>query len=157
METQAILRGAKEVLLSTGWIQNQERRWNASRQTHEYCLVGALGAGRYERLGWAEYKEAYRVLTLALDSRGSPWAWIYDSPIEFNDAKGRTLDEVIELIDLAIALCATAKEEANDDTMAIRDPQEGPCMDALAEAVWSALVGVEAGEVTDAEGALVPA
>ena len=161
MEPQVVLRSAKEILLSQGWIQGDEVRWNESKATYEYCLVGALGATVAFRPGasvqWSDYKDAYQWLTRALDSRESSWAWIYDSPIEFNDANDRTLDEVIELIDRAIALCAAEKEKENDNTVALPDPQEGQHADPLAEAAWSALVGVEAGEVTDAEGALVPA
>jgi hypothetical protein len=89
MTTVELLRAAKDQLLTRGWIQHAERRPDG------VCLQGAvLAVGGFS---WEAFV-ALQVLACAL-----PEAESYNPVTYWNDAEGRTPEEVLALLDQAIA------------------------------------------------------
>ena len=95
-----ILRSAATYLDRHGWIQGSYYDATATVFTPAACLVGALGmvcyggpvdapALNYDDPGFGEFDAAYEYLDRYLLDRCELVAY------EFNDARGRTADEVI--------------------------------------------------------------
>lgn len=92
-----VLKKAR-ALIEQGWTQGAFKRYtdNPDRPI-EYCAVGAIREASNSEV-WGELYDAGICLSTAL--RGM--AYTHD-PIEFNDAPGRTREEVLEMFDKAIA------------------------------------------------------
>lgn len=112
MEVQDTLRRTKEVLLNEGWTQGHARTWTG--EGFSYCISGAISQAcvmpfvgssflqmHDERA--SEYQAAIEALSQTLGSFAIPSYGI----INYNDARGRTLDDMIELIDLTLARVVT--------------------------------------------------
>lgn len=109
-----VLEGTKKSLLERGWCQNR-----VQTPTGERCLLGHLswwngGLGsecyseenikhRYWLSGYDMGRD-FLINNLKKGSRGD--AMVLSN---WNDAPGRTKEEVLELLDKAIALCETNK------------------------------------------------
>lgn len=102
--TVEILRGAKTVLERNGWHQGTfydqaQHDTGVPRAQCRVCLMGAVyvaASGSPITYGYGA-AEAQGLLTETLDRRGR-WEQVYD----WNDAPGRTLAEVLELLDATI-------------------------------------------------------
>jgi hypothetical protein len=94
MTTVALLRAAKQELLTRGWIQG------LSQNAHGVCLQGAvLAVGG--RVFSTALLQAYQTLAGCL-----PEAEGYNPVVYWNDTPGRTPEEVLALLDQAIARAA---------------------------------------------------
>lgn len=90
MSAAEILREAKQLLVDRGWCQGNLQDCHGRR-----CMLGALRAAGFA-MPW--YRVAEDMLIRAIGDTGAHW-----SPVAvWNDAKGRTLDEVLNKFDQAI-------------------------------------------------------
>lgn len=104
------LRDAASYLARHGWVQGCYYDYTATVFTPAACVVGAIGivcyggpvdapAQHFEAPGWAQFEAALAFLDLYLFNRyGSTVA---PTSYDFNDAKGRTADEVIGVLNAA--------------------------------------------------------
>jgi len=117
LTTVEVLRGAKAVLERNGWHQGSlyditQLATGTPRNECRVCLVGAFCvAASGDPVGRnIQTDAAWDAVVHALDERGLLFA---DSPIaDWNDEPGRTVGEVFELLDEAIALA----ENTNNTT-----------------------------------------
>lgn len=84
------LLATKQILITEGWIQGSYI-CSGGR-----CLVGALAKATCESCGDAEDGEAANLLLSCTDGTKKLL-------VDWNDVKGRTKDDVLALIDLAVA------------------------------------------------------
>jgi hypothetical protein len=98
------LRATARYLARYGWVQGCHYDASATVFTPAACLVGALGmvcyggpvdtpARNYEDPGWQDFDEALSYLNDHLSSR-----WYATDAYLFNDAKGRTRTEVLDVL-----------------------------------------------------------
>jgi hypothetical protein len=94
-ETIAYLEATKATLLSQGWLQGAFG--NSKLDEGAVCLVGAISrVTRHQDfvVHTEQCSPAYKAIRAVLPSGASPALW--------NDARGRTLNQVIDLLDAAI-------------------------------------------------------
>lgn len=86
-EVIAVLKRARK-LIATGWTQHEMHQWRNGMMC--YCAIGALSAATSDTLAY-----------YAAKNRLVPFTG--RSIIRFNDAEGRTQEEVLAAFDKAIA------------------------------------------------------
>lgn len=105
METIEVLRQAADVIRQRGWTQYQ----NLDPETGAVCVDGAVHAvlfGDPQHLAGTECQPVLLELSQNLGEQQVVDPWDHDSPMvvtKWQDMKGRTQDEVLELIDTTIA------------------------------------------------------
>lgn len=101
MNEVQVLTEAKNLLIDVGWVQNTFESYDGDLNVNAYCATGAI------------YKTSKDKLTVeAIDTLEhilNPWYGIFIlrpkvSLIGWNDKKGRTKKQVIELFDKGIAV-----------------------------------------------------
>jgi hypothetical protein len=121
-----VLRSAALYLERHGWIQGAYYEQTATCFTPAACLVGAIGmvcyggpvdapAQHFDDPGFDDFEEAVTHLDLYLLAEDGSESY------EFNDARGRTADDVITLLRKA---AATPADEVKDTLRAIHLDQE---------------------------------
>jgi hypothetical protein len=90
--------------IEAGWCQGQMHRarfvaWNSKRR-HEYCLVGAVRLDHPDVVDLQAAARTEHLIAAAMIELGHSWNQLAD----FNDFPGRTKAEVLEVVDLAIAM-----------------------------------------------------
>jgi hypothetical protein len=97
------LRRAREILFEQGWYQG-----DLHGPDKESCLIGAIERARRIRLAEFDFEEAPVRKELEASLKPEVLAFFEDNEeglyaiAAWNDAPGRTFDEVIDLIDLTI-------------------------------------------------------
>lgn len=87
-ELRQLLTGARNAILKHGWVQHK-----AGSLGEGFCLVGAIVAVSSKRSTvYGNGADVYRFLSKFTDG----------SPVHWNDAPGRTREEVLELLETAI-------------------------------------------------------
>lgn len=95
-EAKALITGAVETLTERGWcqklIQDNEGRC---------CILGAMDVVYHQGASYKSgtWEEAKQLISEAIASNGYPYyLFTSDTIIKFNDAPGRTKEEVLELL-----------------------------------------------------------
>lgn len=106
-ETRDVLMRTKRLLTSGHWTQHSMRRYDHETKAPSFCLVGGLReTSRYNNgYATADYLAACYALaetTLGLDPESLGRGTVEHVLICFNDRTGRTVDEVVDLIDRAV-------------------------------------------------------
>lgn len=97
MTTKEILVKAKGLIEKHGWTQD---KYHAP--TGEFCSLGAIRYAIWDCLDRSSTDDVYyKAKTAFLRATDSG----YSSDVAFNDAEGRTKDEVLAVFDKAIAAC----------------------------------------------------
>jgi hypothetical protein len=90
------LKKGKEAIEKYGWIQG-----NMGRPNLGYCAMGAIND---QRVSHVDYKSAIHALWVELPPGNYDESELSPHPIaQWNDAEGRTKEEVLALYDKAIA------------------------------------------------------
>lgn len=107
MEVREVLEQAADVIRERGWTQGE----NENTRTGQVCLAGAINI---VTIGKATYEPSFKLTPgpehadlshsrRALDAVGvalGPPGWPND-PVEWQDAEGRTVDEVLDALERA--------------------------------------------------------
>jgi hypothetical protein len=88
--------------IEAGWCQGhmQRNRWTLHGRCPEYCLIGAV---RVDLPGWS-LGACDMAADLLLAAINRSWGGGWTQTSEFNDSPGRTKAQVLEVLDVAIAM-----------------------------------------------------
>lgn len=107
-EVIRILAGAKDTLINGGWYQGAfgDGEFSKPNECTCYCIMGAIDSTAEQYFGWSLRNEEGKLFRLAIETvlqeRGEheDMQW----PATWNDASGRTKEEVLSLLDDTIML-----------------------------------------------------